>query len=261
MRHEALNCLGVRQWYSKYLLPNAASSPVFEVALVQSSDVSLSDSAQALFLAENINDKKISSNNLLVDKLNDQCIEPSAIDIVTKKSESDEKSLIACSALSPVADIVGMKLSDKLTLSFMRFDRFVVLYELEESYEERLENHLLDAIILMILGFSGTANKQKNSQLIWPVFDSEAIKKTQVNYFESVLRRWLERKDWLDCDYLLYFGKNYEGLETVFLSVMAAYDSDCSILPFRFSLSDLLTSSSKKKKLWEFISNAGLIRG
>tara|TARA_R110001592_G_scaffold362972_1_gene679092 strand:+ start:2933 stop:3700 length:768 start_codon:yes stop_codon:yes gene_type:complete len=249
VRHEVLNSLGIRSWYCKYTITNAAETPAniyskekrIESCSVEADTTSLSGlhpiasvrgSAQLEFKAKLVETKSVEG-------------------IVNKGA------LIDKSSLADKPDVIK-SIAPELTLSVTVFGDVTVISEQSASDDNILERVLLGNIISVITG-KNTESIYNDSVLSWPVFKSRALIKEQSLYFESVSKSWLEAQKWSECNYVFYFGDSFSALEAVLLGIKAEQSLNYMLVSCSDSLNYLLGSPIKKKNLWSLFSRVAVI--
>jgi hypothetical protein len=257
-RHEVLSNLGLRSWYCKYTLTNAAKTPdniVINVKLDESfpvesdktlikTSVSLESTNPAAVILSSIQDVSPSVSELDI-KLDAENLDP-----IHDEDLNNESSLIAKPPL------IGIPVTE-LILTAVAFDKIVVLYEKPVSDDSVLEKDLLENII-RALTERQVEHRAKESVFSWPVFKSSALIKEQSVYFDKLTKRWLEQQCWLECRYVLYFGENCSSLDSMIMGVRDEQSLDFILVPFKYSLFHLLNSPIKKKNLWGLFSSLGI---
>jgi hypothetical protein len=251
-RHNLLSGLGVRSWYCKYTLPNAAVTPAKIFSNVKSVD---SFSVIASSLGDAISSKAILANaKLAIETKLDLGIESKSDEpVVLKEVLSDKPSKEEIASLE-------INYVPELTLSVAFFDKIIIIYERPVSADSLLEELLLGSVISALKG-KKIEDSNPNSVLSWPVFKSKALIKEQSQYFEVVAKRWLDTLCWSECTYLLYFGGSYSAIESVLLGIRDEQSLNYNLVPFTESLTQIVGSPIKKKNIWEQLSNMGAISG
>jgi hypothetical protein len=251
-RHNLLSSLGIRSWYCKYTLPNAALTPAKIFSKVKAIE---SVSVRAAYLDDVLSTKLILTNpKLAIQSKHDVDIEfNSDKPVVLKEVLSDGSCLEEITPLE-------INYVPELTLSVAFFDKVIILYEKSVSGDSALEELLLENIISVLKG-KKTENSSPNSILSWPVFKSKALFNEQSVYFGSVAKRWLGAQCWSECVHLLYFGDSFSAIESVLLGIRDEQCLSYSVAPFKESLTQIVGSPIKKKNIWEQFSNLGIISG
>ena len=257
-RHEVLGGLGLRSWYCKYTLPNAATTPakIFTNAkpiedFSNESEVALKSASTALELP-NPARVILTSVQVVNSPSTEQGVRLDEEKLVLSNKEdlNNESSAIDTSALNslPITELI---------LTAVVFDKIVVLYESPVSDGSVLEKDLLENIIRAVTERQ-VEHRAKESVFSWPAFRSGALIKEQSSYFDKLAKRWLEQQSWSECSHMLYFGEHCSALESIILGVRAEQSLEFILVPFRNSLFDLLNSPINKKNLWDLFSSVGI---
>lgn len=248
-RDHILGIVGVRQWYSKCVLPNAAVTPnsLFCVAkVIEDASVTLeSKSVGVLPLVSEIPTSLDDIPSVPKSKL----VEDVGLDQNYDAVKVDE------SQVKPKVQVVP-----NLTVSAVSIESITVLFEQTDSGNEAMEKALLVAIVNVITGKASGIHKN-DSILTWPIFESGAFKDELSVYFDLVVKRWLEAQCWTECDYVFYFGDHLSSLESVLLDIRAEQNLEYKVVSCKASLAQILNSPIKKKNLWELFSRIGVVDG
>lgn len=242
-RDVVLGYLGVRQWYAKYSLPNAANSPQF----VNSSTALPNREGGKTSLA-------IASGALC--ELASETLPKLVHDVAPMMGD------LGSTDSSNTAHIVNTEQNfirgnqKKISLSINQINNFFVVYELNDEVRGNSEELFLNSAIQSINEGGQIASSYKDT-LSWPVFESKAFFSTQECHYKVILRRWLDRLPWSECKYLLYIGEYYTDLQQVFLDVEADQKTHSELLSFNANLNQIMSSAHQKKRLWELLSSIG----
>jgi hypothetical protein len=244
-RHQSLIGLGIRQWYSKCVLPNAAKTPESLLCKVEMLEGKSSSMAT----------KSLSGVKPSVPASLESIRLISPVNLVKGSEQKSEPQPVKSVALSDEAII---KLAPALTISALSIQNITFLFEQTYSSNKDVEKALLMAIAGVITGKTSSLN-QKSSVLTWPVFESNAFKVELSRYFDLVIKCWLDRQSWSDCDYVFYFGSHLPSLESVLLDIRSEQNLEFRVVPCKASLAQILSSPIKKRNLWELFSHIGVV--
>lgn len=249
VRDHILGIVGVRQWYSKCILPNAAETPrdfFCEPKTIEDDSIALG--------AESVGVLPV------VSKM------PASLDDITSISKPKRVHDVELDRDKDVVNVVESKVKPKvkvvpnLTVSAVSIGSNTFLFEQTDSGNENLEKTLLEAIVSVVTG-KASAIGQKDSVLTWPVFESGAFKDELSVYFDRVVKRWLETQSWSECNYVFYFGDHLSNFESVILDIRAEQNLEYKVVSCKVSLAQILSSPIKKKNLWELFTRIGVIDG
>lgn len=248
-RDHILGMVGVRQWYSKCILPNAAETP-----------------KDFFCEAKAIENVSTALRPKLVDVLPLVSAIPAGLDDIpsiskpklVEDAELDRDQNVVKVGESKVKPQV--KVVPNLTVSAVSIENITILFEQTDTGNENIEKTLLEAIANVITG-KASAIHQKDMVLTWPVFESGAFKEELSVYFDLVVKRWLETQYWSECDYVFYFGDHLSSLESVLLDIRAEQNLEYKVVSCNASLAQILSSPIKKKNLWELFSRIGVVDG
>lgn len=243
-RQVCLNLLGVKQWYSRFNLSNAAKTPA---ALFAKADIDTNlsrpntvfpeaDQSSAKRLPKQVIDsagllkspEKISVSSLLVEE---------------QANDIDEAQL--------QESVVSNDVS--LSLNMMSFEKGLIFYEGQASESQLKEQRLLKAFIKFAL--SGVGEHFESSFFQWPVFSSSVLRKNQNRYLNDSVSRWANQANWSSAQYVFYFGHQFNLLEKEFLDLKLSSESACIFVPIQLSIAELLSAPIKKRALWDCISS------
>lgn len=255
VRHEVLKRLGLKQWYSKFNLPNAADTPPsisISKAEVNFNHSELNKDSVGIF--DSINEQ-VSKSELISGKtLLKEMLAPEEL----TSDASFVSNIVETSSVSAelIESIDVVEKIPSLSLSVGFYNTVLVFQELDSSSNLELEQRLIENIFKSF---------NLNSELLasgpvfkWPVFKSEALIFSQAPLFSNVFKRWASNKTWSQVNYVIYFGKNYEKLKPLFLEVQSEFNEESILVPYKLSLTDVLRSPSAKKKLWSLLLKVGL---
>ncbi len=252
-RQEVLSGLGLRSWYCRFTLPNAAETPA-TIYSDNSSEKNIlveSVSQDSAALASNILEVvEVENKSRSVDSA-----QPKLSTILVDEGESLVDSPELAKESSAERPIVS-----ELCLTMTVFDKVVVLYERSVSSDDVQEKNLLDNI-LSVMSQTKAHSCGRESVFSWPIFESAAFISEQSRHFDLVVRRWLQEQCWSECSHVLYFGNSYSVVEPVMTRIKAEQSFEYTLVSFPDSLFHLLSSPIKKKNLWGLISRTGVFCG
>ena len=241
-----LAMIGVRQWYSKCVLPNAAVSPkdIFcEIKVAEAASITAAPKMSGVM--------------------------PLVLPVLESVEGIAKPKIVADIEVYPAESVVkGVKpevsqhinIVPRLTVSAVSLENITILFEQADSGGDEAEKALLESIVSVIAGRIACVD-QKGSTLSWPVFESGVFKDELSVYFDLVVKRWLERQCWSECDYVFYFGDYLSSLETVLLDIRAEQCLEYKVVSCKASLAQILSSPIKKKSLWDLLSHIGVLGG
>ena len=273
--------MGVPQWYSRLNLLGAAQSPdsVYLIAdntvvsegegglrsnqiegeSVQSviSDQGPVDSqssvsgARDLLVSADLASKQKPSENIAQ--------EPSGASI--QAGLQDEVSSARAKVVEqsvPVAGDVLVSALSKFALSMYKTENNCLIIS-EGSHEGVVDAELsLLRNILSVCSFISPGVVQScqfEQSFNWPVFQSSNLQSKQDAPLNQVLKKWVSPFHGCDKGVLLYFGAEYEGVRKLIeLDISEQPASNCVLLAFKHSLSDLLRLPAGKADIWNDLS-------
>ena len=238
-RHDCLKLLGLRQWYSRYQLPNAQETPdalllkplpssVAVETQVKNGPVITSDLIQSV--------RQVESQNL------DQVCEQ--LDAVVAES-----SLLLSEPVN-LKHITNRVMN--LPLGKLVTSNAMVFYERQGVVNNQAEHVFLQSFLKFAVRQQEGAFD--SSYMEWPVFSSQAMKAEQSVFFDAVFKKWASGAGWLPLKYIFYFGYHFDSLEQLLLDIKIAQESECVFVPIQINLAELLGAPIKKRGLWASIS-------
>ncbi|MFV1871731.1 MAG: hypothetical protein ACMZ64_00190 [Oleiphilus sp.] len=248
-RHGLLKALGVKQWYSRFVLKGAADTPL---ALFKKTDA-VSGKAESSVSQAAFVDPVVSRAPIKIGK---ELIE----DITGLTESSNAATLSDDSASEPLVTPIESSGNSipALELSLSCFGEVLVFNESMGSQgldrEAKLQENVLSSV-----GLIKAVQMQSQMHFKWPVFESPIIDNAQRPFFESIIRRWVSTVKWSDIKFIFYFGQHIHTIEPAIVECQQSHNVDSRIIHFGASLGEVMASPLKKKSLWMLLSKTGVV--
>lgn len=240
-RQACLKLLGLRQWYSRYDLPNAYTTPVslqLKPGFVEAASAQLVKNSLAPIQKNASKSSAVDGDRLVLEA------------VAEELCETDQAGHLGA-ALSLVNKQNAERAID-LSLCMVFVDGALVIYERESAVNHEVEHAFLRSFLKYAV--SSRQGSFESSFLEWPVFSGSVLKAEQLPYFDSVFTRWVCSVDWSSINRIFYFGYHFELLEQSFLDIKISSESECVFVPVQVTLAEILGAPVKKRGLWESIS-------
>lgn len=245
-RHETLQHLGVSQWYCKYTLPNVLATP--SSFFLKKEEYCEEGEVKAIPLIGAIQGKESAqvAHSLMA-----------SLDTMEKGSGKDSSQLFQESV------ITTKKISPHyLSLAVVRMGALLIFYDIAAAVDNviNLEQTLLLSVVRClspaVIDVEAVGNV---SSFVWPPFYSPKLLSSQSEYFNGALNSWVGLQSFTGVEKILYIGMNFHYLDDVFLEQRSKNESECAVIPIELTLSELIGSPIKKKKVWSILSKIGAI--
>lgn len=244
-RHDVLCALGVRPWYGRYVLPKAAVVPAALLSKLMP--------AKSFFTVEGV--PNIEKDELIPSLATAYKRQEPKAALKEELGVAHIEQLTESVAISDHANKICIP-QIEFFLSVRRFGNISVVYEQLNSLDHQLEVLFLDAVMISLNRHESSSD---SAALAWPVFKSDVFRDVPSVHFKPLFTRWLNSQAWSGCDYLFYFGKSFQYLESSLLEFKNEKNLNITMLAFEDSLAEIIGSPIKKKNVWELFSKEGLV--
>jgi len=238
-RHDCLKLLGLRQWYSRYQLPNARNTPETMLLKPLQSIVAVEEQVKS---GPAITSDLIQS----VRQMESQNLDHVSERLDTVVAESSPLVLAPVNLKHIANRVMNLPLGRLVTSNAM------VFYERQGTVSDQAEHVFLQSFLKFAVRQQEGAFDC--SYMEWPVFSSQAMKAEQSVFFDAVFKKWASSAGWLPLKYVFYFGYHFDDLEQLLLDIKLAQESECVFVPIQITLAELLGAPIKKRGLWACIS-------
>jgi len=239
-RQSHLSEMGIPQWYTRFELLGAASSPNMEIIPQEANLASLPVEKPKITLATTKNlvaSTKVLDPVTLLQSQNTLDVKPEVPDVVS----SDDCSAIKISESQIVQGFVPF-----ISLAVFVADEYIAITDVENevSYQEEqvLLQNILKTVAIKDVDF------QFKERFSWPVFNSEKVLSGCESIHGSLLTRWFESLHLSQYRPLMYFGSQNKEL------IKQSLESGCSLVLFDESLTSLLRMPARKENVWKALS-------
>lgn len=252
-REQALQQLGVVQWYSRKVLPGALGSPVLELEELVDQPVTTTENNN---VDASVNAESAAQTVLSTLKLGEHHIDSMALEAKPSEDEQARRSVLdqvaAQGEESPKVSAVktrdfSQSVTKNVSYRLFKCSEIMVLTESAVDSPASNEGKLLDNI-LRACGLSVNP-AQLLGAFNWPVFTAKTMPVDDAT-LESLMKRWLNENQVNVAPVVFKLGVSFTEFDGVFA------DSRAKTIQLDSSLMALLSMPAKKSAFWRSLQSS-----